>query len=253
MSCELCKKNIKRNNNIIYCEDCANPLSFKLITKTDAMNNYSLTSSDLKKATYGNAEGYQNSHLYLIDDIEDIAIKKYGSRKNALEVIDNKKKRKESVYKNKHKAKLIRKSELDKYFIGSDIDIDIINCDIYYEYIQKGTIDNKIISVNDAGDIILKKNFYNNYTNYRKIITKKRRKMNSFENYEDIQERSEYLALLDYVKDNYLDHRKMVNELPPKLKDRAFGLSKLIYEHKGKEVSHILDESVSSSDSDYII
>lgn len=251
MSCKICKESINAINNIIYCGECAKPTSFKLITKTDAMNNYSLTSSDLKKATYGKADGHLNSHLYLIDDVEKIAIEKYGGRKNALEIIDNKKKQKEYIYKNKHKEKLERKSELDKYFISLEVDVDITNCDIYYEYIRSGTINGKKVSLNEAGDIILKKNFYNYKTNYRHIYLNKQRKM-KWENIQDIRDRSEYLALLEYVKENYLDHKKMINELPPKLKDIAFTLSKLIYESNGKNISCMLDGS-SSSDSNNVI
>lgn len=249
LKCKGCsnKKGIL-NNNLVICDNCLNPQSMKVISKTMAMERYVLSSNDLQNVRY--ALGWQNgpsnitSILYLIDDIEKIAIKKYGSREHAIKRIKERDNRRHEVSKKKNDIKLERKYELNKYLVSlgvGGIKDDSIMCQ---QYIENGTQSG--YTIEEIGNIFLEMNFFYLHTDYQKKLKEVRNEfklnMGKMFEEEEVSDETKERCLYEYVKKNYLNHHKMIDELPPSLKDMAFYISDQLYKDSSYKLPTIDDE-----------
>ncbi len=241
MECAGCNNdNATMNHQLPLCKVCYNLSSMKLMSKQRAMETYALTQTDL--ATLRSARG-KNPYskqmytvLYLIDDVEDKAIEKFGSKEKILKKInDREAKKNEKILKNKA-DKSRRKSELGAhlYKIGlGTVRPDSVICT---NYIDKGA--DAGFTVDEIGQILKEMDFYFKYTNYKTLLRQVR--ADSREQYgwhldeDEVRDEAKELALTEFVKKNYMDHHAMVIALPESLKVKAFGISDTLYNNNGR-------------------
>ncbi len=235
MKCKVCIKNKGvSNNGLVICEECLSPASMKLITKTHAQRRYVLSAKDLQGVRH--ALGWSNGHnlassLYVIDDVEKVAIQKYGSYENVIKKIKERDNRKNDIEKRNKDIKTSRRKQLNKYLI--DIGLNGIRDDsiICQEYIDNGSKSD--YTLEKIGDIMLEMEFYNTITDYqnqlRIVRTELKSALGKCVDDDDIREETRHRCLHKYVKDNYMNHHKMIDELPSTLREEAFQISNAYY------------------------
>jgi hypothetical protein len=249
LKCKGCgQKTGVLNNTLVICDKCTNPNSMKLVPKTAAMERYVLTSADLQgvQCAYGWQNGPTNitSTLYLIDDVEKIAINKYGSREDAIKKIKERDNKRHDVAKRKSDVKDIRRKELNKYLVSlgvGGVREDSVMCQQYIEMGNQSGYTPQLI-----GDAYLEMNFFYTHTDYQTRLKAVRNEFRtavgrSFEETE-VSDETKERCLYDYVKQNYLNHHKMIDELPPSLKDIALKISDELYKNPSYKLPTIEDE-----------
>jgi len=235
MKCKACNINEGfMNNTLLVCSECLKPSSFKMITKTNALEKYALTAKDLDGLRH--AKGWSHYHnitcnLYIIEDIEQVAVNKYGSVEEVFQKLEQRNKKRMETKKRQEDIKLNRRLELHKHLIEvglSGIRDDSILCQ---NYVEKGEMGG--YTIEEISRIMLEMEFYYKKTNYRNVLRTVRNYMRHKSNLdydeEYIREKAKIKSLKEYIRKNYLKHRKMVDEIPPSLKDEAFKLSEKYY------------------------
>ena len=161
MNCKAC--NVNRgilNNTLIICYECVKPSSLKMITKTNALEKYVLTTKDLDGISHAKGWSSYNNltcNLYLINDIEKVSIEKYGSIENVKNKINNRDTKRFDIKKRQENIKLNRRLELHTHLINvglSGIRDDSILCQ---NYVEKG--DSGGHTINDISRIMLEMEF----------------------------------------------------------------------------------------------
>lgn len=242
--CDSCDYNTTNiySNSLFVCKICRKSNPNKLITKSNASKEYILTSPDFDNVRHIEYRGVYTTYLYLIKDIEFIAIKKHGS----LESVQNKIKLKEEKINNRQEE-LLRKKEFNKKHLDDylkSIGLAGILEDSYLcqEYIEKG--DHCKFSLNEIGVVLKEMNFFYNYTDYAKLLKNGRKELiqeiRSYDRYrfwnssdeEELRIEIKDKALRDYMLKNYTNAHKILDEVPKSLKSKADYFYELIYNEK---------------------
>jgi hypothetical protein len=243
MKCVACDKhNGVQNSGLVLCEKCLKPNAFKLITKANAMKQYFLTNKDLIGIPYaiGWPTGASNTQsiLYVIDTVEDVAIKKYGTRENAIKIIKERDQKKKYMKERKECMKIDRQKELTKYL--EKLKLNHLHNELFIcnEYVQQGA--KCEYTLEDIGGILNEIEFYINKVDYRSRIKDVRHQLHkrhgkSVTENAIVQETMNQ-CLIKYVRDNYMDHHKMIDEMPATLREKAFKLSDMFYLGKTPEI-----------------
>lgn len=251
MKCVACKDNNgNQNNTLVICDNCLNLPSLNLIMKTDAYSKYALNKNDLSSLNFAKTKINDNtffSILYLIDDIEKAAIAKYGSRKNVIDKIKNRKIIKNEKKKRENDNKELRWSELNKHLIKLGLSRikknDSILCQDYIMNDNKYTIE-------QIGEMLIEMEFFNTKTNYKSVFQNLKKKMNISKNkykkdkydklMDEIETEAKDICLNQYVKNNYMDHHKLIDEVPVSLKTQALKLSDKRYQGYDSEEDNFI-------------
>lgn len=229
MLCVICGKNGILKHQLVLCTRCITNNN-GLICKTDAIKTYALCSKDLLTVpfAYINKNGPKDSMMYLINDIENKAVEKYGSPIKALQEIKKRKMLKEQKYKRKRDLINERRTQLLKCL--KDVELEKINLDdyVYKEYIYG----DKEINVQELATKIKENEFFSKYTNYRTIFNKLKsyikENINNFTTEELINIAREE-ALKQYVLNNINDHRILESTVPKSLLHKALQYSVKFY------------------------
>lgn len=232
-SCEYNKDYIY-NNELELCKKCRDIKSNKLITKTNSKKQYFLNNKDIENVRHISYKGIHETYLYLLNDMENISINKWGSEK----IIKEKLNQKEEKLNKKKQDKDFRKKELLEHL--REIGLNNIRKDssLCQDYIEKG--ENSGFDKYQIGEIMKEMKFYYEQTNYKKLLREQRyfEKKQFFDYYydwtdedeEDLRKQVKILALNKYVEINYMNHHKMENEIPISLKFNAMKYSRQLYE-----------------------
>jgi len=214
--------------------------SMKLMSKQRAMETYALTANDL--ATLRSARG-KNPYsrqmytvLYLIDDVEEKAIEKHGSKEKILKKIGEREARKNEKYEKKKADKSRRRAELSAqmYKLGLGlIRSDSVLCN---DYIEKGPECG--FTVDEICQILKEMDFYYKHTDYRNHLRQVRADNRELYGWHctdenEVRDEAKEVALREFVKKNYRNHHAMVLALPESLKAKAFEISEALYKKHG--------------------
>lgn len=234
--CDLCNYNAANINNAILtlCNNCYNhdPEKYNLITQTNALNKYMIKKSDLTNVRHiaQNNRYHKLTYLYLIKDIEHLAIQKHGS----IEIMNEKINKKVKGVKDKFQMVLDnieeRKKKLSEYLIKigfGEMRNDSVLCNNYI-YAEKSEYD--LVTI---GNILLEMKFLHIHTNYAKELRKIRFKEIEIikeighyaywndEDEENLRKRVKTNSIRQYVETNYKDMNKVMAELPTTIQPLA--------------------------------
>lgn len=165
------------NEEMIVCKDCFNSEPYSLVTQTNALKEYPITKKDLLNIRRIKYKGMFTTYLFLIKDIHNICIQKYGSEAEYKKIKATKKnKQKEKQDLKKHLQKQ-RTTELANYLKSIKLYIreDSTLC---YNYIQKG--EKGGFTKEQIGEIMLEMKFLYEKTNYANILRSLRREYRSY-------------------------------------------------------------------------
>jgi hypothetical protein len=241
--CDSCNYNHMHINNddLEICTTCKNIIPTKLITKTDAIKNYVLNNNDLDGVRHISYRTMYTTYLYLIEDVEYVAIKKHGSIDKLNDKICKKKELVIARKRNKDNLISLRKKELTEYLNSINVELrtDSVLCS---NYIEKG--EKSGFTPQQIGDILKEMDFYFNCTNYKTMLPTYRRQLqnsyyyNDYYNYnrwtdkdeERLRSKVKDIAMCEYIKQNFLDTHKIILEVPYSLKSVANKYTKQFYD-----------------------
>jgi hypothetical protein len=227
-NCDNCNYNNDDINNaeIDVCRECKkiNPSIFT--TKTNAINDYALTAKDLKDIRHNQYKKIFKTNLYLIQDIEHLAIEKHGSLEEALKLVNEKKDKKQNRLIKKEQVQNERKKELSNYLRKNNVKYreDSQLCE---EYIKKG--DKSGFTKEYIGEMLKEMDFFYNHTNYSCLLKSKRRdEIDEYREYghyhrwtdedeDDLREIVKKKALKEYLKTH---DNTAISKIPQSLKDK---------------------------------
>lgn len=129
------------------CFECIKELNYRLITQSEVLKRYLLVLSEFKDLKFMEKENPHNKHskmkLYLVHQVEEICIKKYGSLDKLARVAEQKEDEKRSRNERKFKRKLkdLRQStkvlltydHIHSFSIATDTK-QICECGFEFEY-----------------------------------------------------------------------------------------------------------------------
>jgi len=211
-----------------------------MITKTDAMNKYVLKANDLTNVRHlsRNNQYRKTTYLYLIKDIEHIAVQKHGSVEKMTENMNEKviKAKKKMEDKQKEYQKVLddqndRKEKLSKYLI--DIGFGSLRQDskLCWQYIYQG--EDSGYTIEGIGNTLLEMKFLHTYTNYAKELKETRQKeldvLHDVKTYyfwtdddeEDLRQRIKKECLRKYVEKNFKNFDQAIKEIPKTIQGLA--------------------------------
>lgn len=172
--CDLCNYDSNNINNAVLnvCYQCYNTKT-NMITKTDAMKKYVMTSNDMSNVRhYSYVNQYKkNTYLYLVRDIEYIATQKYGSVENMNDIINKKADKIKKKYEDKQKKiqNMIseqdkRKVLLNKHLMGIGFGPIRNDSKLCWNYIYNG--EDSGHTIESIGKTLLEMKFLHEYTTY---------------------------------------------------------------------------------------
>ena len=231
--CDNCdyKSDLINDDELEVCKECFKKEPKVLTTQSDAIEKYPITKTDLEDVRRVEYKGVYMTYLFLIKDVENICIKKYGSKEEYKKVFEekNKKKNERKNFMQKHKD--LRRKELDDYLktIGMPgIRDDSMLCINYIEKGERGGFNKEQI-----GNTMLEMEFYYKKTFYKTILStmrdNEREDMREYKGYyrwtdddeEDVRNRAKDQSLYGFVKQNYENTHKLIIDIPPSLKAKA--------------------------------
>ncbi len=224
--CDNCNYNKDDINsaNLSVCKECFKKNPSVLITQTNACDTYAINKKDLDNVRRIEYKGTYKTYLFLIDDVENIAINKYGSIKACEKEISNRLTRKKEKLDSKIKSRKMREEELNKYLKSiclPGIRSDSVLCANYIERGEKAGFTKE-----EIGKIMYEMKFYYELTDYSSILYDLRgeeiRDMRGYYGYyvwthddeEEVRERAKSKALYEYVIENFDDYHKCILEIP---------------------------------------
>ena len=227
--CDSCNYNANdiNNDDINVCRECFKREPSVLITQTNAVKEYPIPRKDLNNLRKIMYKGMYTTYLFLIQDIHNVCVNKYGSEENYKEQMRIRVERRTSTANRRNNAKKQRHHELDKYLkeIGlSGARSDSILCTSYIEYGEKSGYTKK-----EIGIIMLEMKFYYERTKYSTILRNLRDKeiksMRKWDGYyrwthddeESIRNDAKKQALKRYIVENINDVHKCILEIPQSL------------------------------------
>lgn len=215
--CDLCyyDNNEIHNDNLNVCKDCYRSDDGNLLTKTDAMKNYALNNNDLNNVRHiSYSKRYYTVYLYLIKDLEFIAITKYGSIEGLENKLEQKALRSKKLKITKKTLREQRTQDLDIYLksLGlSGIRGDSTLCQKY--------IDGNKITKEYVGTIMIEMQFYYDHTNYSNYIDyyiEQEREYKGYYDIDEVRDSAKSKALKNYLKENK-DNPDKLKLVPPSL------------------------------------
>jgi hypothetical protein len=168
------------------------------------------------------------TYLFLVKDIENVCIQKYGSKEAYQKIMNDKLTKKKEKQDRIVKSKEAWRKELNHYLksIGlNGVRSDSSLCDNYINHGPKSGFTKE-----EIGEIMLEMKFYYDHTNYRNILHTMRREeiadMRDYGGYyvwtdadeEELRDDAKLKALYDYVSENFDDTHKCIIEIPLSLK-----------------------------------
>lgn len=239
MNCDVCGENgAHQNHTLNLCDDCDTYDDLTFITKSDAINRYLLSRNELggvrhakKNNRYSNSAPYC---LFLISDIEELAIKKHGS----VTALRKAKKEKEKSKRAKHLEQLRQmernRKEMRDYLLNFGLYINDDN-PLCQAYIHHGK--DCEYTLTQIGAIMEEEKFYNDKTNFKGIEKRLTRELwrsysngNPAETRLRIKEAAKEDALIEFVQDNNDNMHYMMKSVPYSLLDDVMQLSEKIYD-----------------------
>lgn len=163
MRCRLCKTNKIKYDNLKICYECSKD---RLIIKSEAKKEYGLSDKDMINIVYDIKKlGFgRKCNLYLIDDVEKVAIEKHGSKNNYKENSKKKKILKEEKQKIKENHIKRREKEIKDYL--KEVGLKYRNdSKLIYQY-TTDINDELGLTKEYVRDTMLEMDFYYNHTNY---------------------------------------------------------------------------------------
>ncbi len=228
MKCKGCGgSNGVMNNTLIICNECLNPSSWKVMSKTIIMEKYALNKKDLIGVQYATgwiAGSNISRHLYLIDDVEAVAIRKYGSRQNVMKRLSKRKNKREYKIKRKNEIEHMRKITLHKYLINLGLDGFKDDNDLCLNYVKTGEPSKEKIATE-----LIEMDFFHKKTIYESAL-KSNRKLGVYQSEQELIDSAKDMGIAQYAKDNFLNTHKMIDEVPLSLKDRISHFVEYYYE-----------------------
>jgi hypothetical protein len=213
MKCNNCDNDGIFRHQLILCDHCYYYDNFALISLEDSKKNYSLNDKDLIGINYTlkSNTSNKNKKYYILDEIENIAVNKFGGRIKALDYLKDRDEKKKELIERKKTEKNLRKNKLIELFKLKKINLNYLNTEICANYIKKGEKIGKDIGyiVNYFEEL----NFYEHKTNYKKIYFDYK-KNNGFVDLEEIKN----LSIEKFVKDNYENFKDLFLIVPDNLK-----------------------------------
>lgn len=230
MDCDICctKSRVSIYNDLALCNSCFNDKG-KLIVKTTAMKQYLLSEGDLKKLKYAtkyNRLFNVDMKLYIVDDVEKLALEKHESMEN----IEKKKQERKSIRDEKRnretQVKKNRRDELDKHLKILGLDGVREDSKLCHEYIEFG--DKSGYNIEDISRIMSEMKFFCEMTNYRNILKDLRNdykcgigKAYNENDEANVKDQAKDLALEEFVANNKKNYHKIVREVPRSLMGKA--------------------------------
>jgi len=253
--CDACEiYNGKKYLKLKLCNNCLQPNACKLILKEDAFDQYSLNPIDLehlriakiypnrKRDRDNDSDSDSDNNIvtnniaefyYLIDEVEEVALRKHKTKENVINKYQTKVKKAEEKRISKIKIKDHRRKELIKGFerYGMCYYDDIPLCD---EYIEKG--DKSKYTVEQICSMYKEKDFLNNKTNYKKILNKLTRKYKNdirfnYITEEDVLAKAKKKSIIDYVERNKKNFHFIINTVPDSLQELALKIANTDYKY----------------------
>jgi len=220
--CDNCNYTVNgiHSNGYTLCDECLNSNEI-VIKRKLAVENYRLTTKDLTGIRY-----IQHPILFgdrfLTKDIDYLSIKKYGSKEAREQAIKNRSIKREERLDRIEKAQPIRRKELDDHLKSIGLSGVIDDLPICIDYIHNKSN----YTVEEIGRIMLEQHFYDTYTNYNDILNKiNSDDLDVLEAYEyeqnlpQIECNAKRDAMIQYIKDNFNNIHKCMDEVPITLKD----------------------------------
>ncbi len=248
MLCVVCGSSGILRHQLVLCENCIEDNN-NLICKSDAMKNYALSNSDLEFVPFAYKQNACQAYsmLYLITDIENKAVEKYGSVKKVMDVLKSRQKKKELKSKKIRDKISERKSHLIKCFRAVELDNISLNLnDPASQDFIKGT---KSVKAEDLAAKFKEQEFFSKYTNYKVVFNnlKSYTRGNMFGyTYDQLEELAKDEALKQYVIKNINDHRILELTVPKSLKQKTYEYSTKYYNNTDypSDMESILDSIV---------
>jgi hypothetical protein len=220
MNCRICKENKYKYVNLKLCFECSKN---NLIIKTDSKKRFSLSDKDMENLKYDiKRTGLgRKCNLYYIKDVENYAIKKYGSKESYEKSVKTKLDRKKAKLKLKANKIEERTKELKKCLKKANLkfreDSILIN-----QYIN----DSGELTISEIIDILTEMQFYYKNTDYSNILKKDRQKK------KELMFGNEYWLYKEWSEDDEEELRdetkdKVLNDFIEKNKNNKDEMSKI--------------------------
>lgn len=262
--CDECNYNANNiyRNSLKLCMACYNARPGHLVTKTDANKMYILYKEldNVRHIVYKNT---YNTYLYLIKDMEHLAIKKHGSLKALEEKINLKEQKAKRIIRQKQKDMVDRHNQLNDYLLGLGLPGIRTDSTLCNNYVEKG--ENSGYTMQQIGDIMREMKFYHECTNYSsRLTTMRQEEINDLrycqggyyrwtdEDEEELRNTVKRLVLYDYMKQNFMNVHKIAREIPPSLRHVADQYSIKFYKENNKQnllvKQHNVIDAISNDD-----
>jgi len=170
-NCDYDATSMHSDEKITTCIECKK----SFITTTDALQQYALTRKDLTDVRHNTHKFTYKTNLFLIKDIEQIAIGKHGSLANVQTCLRNKQLKKEARLVKKEASKVTRKQQLIKHFrtVGAKYRQDSVLCENYINGSKKYTKE-------ELADIAKEMEFFYDHTSYSATLNMERYEQRGF-------------------------------------------------------------------------
>ena len=210
MRCQGCGDNKGiQQNGLTLCKKCYDPSSEILRCQSEAMIQYALNKKDLEELDYAVAynthSGHYDTKLYLVTDLHDLAVQKWGSDDKLRRVIEERGKRRDEKRDRKMQERRERKRSLQDHLIGLGLEGIRGDSAICADYIENG--DNSEWTIDSISEVMLEMEFYYKKTDYGQILRQTRnyyhREWGNFVIEDEIRDEAKRVALLTYVETNY--------------------------------------------------
>ena len=148
-------------HDIYLCRDCSRSTCKDVLTKTDAMKKYMLTSKDLDRLRHGRVPNVYGGEtkLYLTRDLERLAKQKHGDGGLELKREERRMKERERLFE-----KGGRQKELERHFASLGLDVDVTENQMCQDYIKYGGKSG--LNPEKIGELISEAQFFKTKTKY---------------------------------------------------------------------------------------
>lgn len=217
MNCSNCNNLGSLRNQLILCDFCYKINPFVLISIEDAKNRYTLSKKDLNNINYTYKKDFlnKNSMHFLLSDVENIALNKFGGRVNAIKTIKYIQDRKKELQHRKFLVKKCRKENILEIIKNSSMDPNYINSKLCIEYINKG--EKSGLNLNDLSSYLEEMHFYEKFTEYNKFFIEYKKK-GEYSNLDELVDDVKKISLEKFAKDNLSNFKDIYQIVPDCLK-----------------------------------
>lgn len=234
MLCNTCSNKGMQRDSLVLCDTCYNINNMFLISTPIVIDMYGLNSRDIKNLNYCLYNDYfhNNLKLYLISDIEDTAVVKYGSRKKVIEVAKNKRELKERRRLDKLKDIKSRRVSINNILFQCSSDEEHYLSSKCEKYVKDG--EQSGYCLDDIYQEMEEYRFLKKRCDLKQVLKMVRLNYKEYESEEQIQFAKDIAATLFVVK-NINNTHLLFKDIPNSLYDKIKSKSELVYE-KGSSI-----------------